>query len=101
MADLPTVPDLPTVTISASALPRPPANFPYLRPASWKNVPFGVRETELAGGRKVTVHEYAFRDEQWPEDLGRRGRFVRVQGFLVDGGGQYGGQGSIQAQAAQ
>lgn len=99
----PTVPTLPPVTISASRLPSvaPPANFPYLRPASWKNVPFGVRETGLSGGRKVANHQYPFRDQQWPEDLGRRGRGLRIEGFLVDGGGRYGGQGSIQAQAAQ
>lgn len=101
MADLPVVGTLPTVTISAPALPSvaPPANFPYLRPASWKNVPFGVRETGIVGGRKVAVHQYPFRDTQWPEDLGRRGRGIRIEGFLLDGGGQYGGQGSIDAQA--
>lgn len=103
MAGFPTIPTLPAVTISASALPSvpPPAHFKYLRPASWKGVPFGVRESELGGGRKVAMHQYPFRDEQWPEDLGRRGRRVRIHGFLVDGGGQYGGRGSIQAQAVQ
>lgn len=103
MADLPVVGALPTVTVSAQRLPSvsPPAAFPYLRPASWKNVPFGVRVTELGAGRKVAPHKYPFRDQQWPEDLGRRGRSLRVEGFLVDGGGQYGGQGSIQQQANQ
>lgn len=79
----------------------PPASFPYLKPASWKAFPFGVRESGLSGGRKVAVHQYPFRDQQWPEDLGRRGRGVRIDGFLVDGGGQYGGIGPIQAQANQ
>jgi prophage DNA circulation protein len=99
MADLPT---LPTVTISAPALPSvsPPAKFPYLHPASWKGVPFGVRSSGLSGGRKVSVHQYPFRDQQWPEDMGRKGRGLRFQDFLLDGGGQYGGQGSIEAQAA-
>lgn len=98
-----TVPNLPTVTVSASRLPSvsPPANFPYLRPASWKNVPFGVREMGLSAGRKVAPHQYPYRDQQWPEDMGRRGRGLRIEGFLLDGGGQYGGQGSIQAQADQ
>lgn len=101
MADFPTVANLAPVTISAPALPAvsPPANFPYLRPASFKNVPFGVRETGIVGGRKVANHQYPYRDTQWPEDLGRRGRGIRIEGFLVDGGGQYGGQGSIDAQA--
>ena len=94
---------LPTVTITGSASPtvRPPPSFPYLRPASWKSLPFGVFDTELAGGRKVAVHQYFNRDEQWPEDLGRKGRNLRIEGFLLDGGGRYGGQGSIQSQADQ
>ncbi|MDE2098621.1 MAG: DNA circularization N-terminal domain-containing protein [Patescibacteria group bacterium] len=91
------------VTISASRLPavRPAADFRYLKPASWKSTPFGVFDTDLGGGRKVAVHEYPSRDDQWPEDLGRRGRSLRVMGFLVNGGGQYGGDGAIQAQAQE
>jgi prophage DNA circulation protein len=91
------------VTITAARLPAasPSALFPYLKPASWKSTPFGVREASVSGGRKVAVHQYPFRDDQWPEDLGRRGRTVRITGFLLDGGGQYGGQGSIQNQADQ
>lgn len=100
MADLPT---LPTVTISAPALPSvsPPANFPYLRPASWKGVPFGVRGSRVTGGRKVAPHQYPYRDQQWPEDMGRKGRGLSFRGFLLDGGGQYGGKGSIESQLAQ
>lgn len=103
MAPFPTVPNLPTVTVGASALPsaKPAPLFPYLRAASWKNVPFAVRVSDLGAGRKVAPHQYPFRDQQWPEDLGRRGRHLRVEGFLVDGGGQYGGQGSIGQQAAR
>lgn len=91
------------VTVTAQALPsaKPSPLFPYLKPASWKSTPFGVREGELSGGRKVAVHQYPFRDDQWPEDMGRRGRTVRITGFLVDGGGKYGGQGTIQNQANQ
>ncbi len=94
---------LPTVTITAPGAPsvRPAPSFPYLRPASWKSVPFGIFDTDLAAGRKLAIHQYFNRDEQWPEDLGRKGRSLRIEGFLLDGGGQYGGQGSIQGQADQ
>jgi len=55
----------------------------YLQTASWQGVPFGVFDSERSGGRKVAVHEYPFRDDVWPEDMGLAARDFRIHGFLV------------------
>ena len=54
-----------------------------LRPASFRGVPFGVFESQLQFGRKVSIHEYPFRDTVWVEDLGRSARRIAFTGFLV------------------
>jgi prophage DNA circulation protein len=64
-------------------------NRPYftaLQTASWRNIPFGVNGSQLKTGRKTALHEYPFRDEVWVEDLGRQGRRISFNGFLVEDG---------------
>lgn len=49
-----------------------------LRRASFRGVPFLVAREERAGGRRVVVHEYPFRDRPYAEDLGRKAITYRV-----------------------
>lgn len=72
--------------------------FRDLRTASWRNVPFGVEEEEGTAGRKNVVHNYPDRDLPWVEDMGKQGPVLRLTGFLVEGGGDYGGTGSVLSQ---
>ena len=51
--------------------------------ASWRGVPFRVRESQVKRGRRQAVHEYPFRDTVWVEDLGRATRVVAFRGFIV------------------
>ncbi len=62
-----------------------------LKPASFRGVPFGVTDSKRAFGRRVAIHEYPFRDVQWAEDLGRKGRRLGFRGFLVADSLKYGG----------
>jgi prophage DNA circulation protein len=55
----------------------------YLQTASWRGVPFGVWDAERPGGRRNALHEYPFRDDVWPEDIGLATRSFRLRGFLV------------------
>ncbi|BAK83970.1 DNA circularization protein [Komagataeibacter medellinensis] len=52
-------------------------------PAIWRGVPFLVREGSLSGGRRTAVHEYPYRDDPWPEDMGRAPRVMTLAGRLV------------------
>ncbi len=62
----------------------PPSSWlAQLQTASWRGIPFGVRGSEYAGGRRVAVHEYPFRDDVWVEDLGRSTRPISFSGFVV------------------
>lgn len=54
-----------------------------LLPASFRGVPFGVREISDESGRRVALHEYPGRSTPFAEDLGRAPRRNTVQGFLV------------------
>jgi prophage DNA circulation protein len=54
-----------------------------LRPASWRGIDFGVLTAEGRFGRRTVVHEYAYRDAVWVEDLGRGPRRLQLLGFLV------------------
>lgn len=54
-----------------------------LLPASWRGLQFAVDANSLAVGRRLAVHEYPYRDEVWPEDLGRAPRRHSIQGFIV------------------
>lgn len=60
-----------------------------LQPASFREVPFHVRGSEVAGGRRVVVHEF-FRGGHSVEDLGEATERFRVEAFVV--GDDYGAQ---------
>ncbi|MTD32413.1 DNA circularization N-terminal domain-containing protein [Paludibacterium denitrificans] len=53
-----------------------------LRPASFKGIPFRVKETDMEVGRRTVLHEYAYRDIPYAEDLGRAARGFTVQAFF-------------------
>ena len=64
-----------------------------LRPASFRNVSFGVDGSESEQGRRVQVHEYPAGGEERPayvEDLGPNAKTFNVTGFIV--GANYFGQ---------
>lgn len=51
--------------------------------ASFRGVPFLVETAELSTGRRVVVHEFPLRDDPFVEDLGRRARRFRVDGYVI------------------
>jgi prophage DNA circulation protein len=71
-----------------------------LQQASFRGVPFGVRQTDGKFGRRIALHEYPFRDKPWAEDIGRAARLIRVSGFLISDSKLYGG-GDVLAQREQ
>lgn len=54
-----------------------------LRPASFRGVQFHVISDSGTFGRRSVMHEFPFRDEPYVEDLGRKAREIRVEGFLL------------------
>lgn len=54
-----------------------------LRPASFRGIGFGIRETSRSGGHRAGVHEYPFRDTPYVEELGRRARVFNVDAYIV------------------
>lgn len=72
--------------------------FQSLQPASWRNIPFGVTSVAMTMGRKQAIHEYPYVDGVFAEDLGSKGKTFHVMGFIVEGGGAYGGQGTLKQQ---
>lgn len=54
-----------------------------LLPASWRGIPFDVKEIATRVGRRVAVHEYPFRDVIWVEDLGRGVRAFGFRGYIA------------------
>lgn len=54
-----------------------------LQPASWRGVPFRVREDEVKHGRRTAVHAYPFRNQIFVEDLGLGERQFSFRAFLV------------------
>jgi prophage DNA circulation protein len=54
-----------------------------LQPGSWRGVGFVMDAAETRAGRRVSVHEYPYRDTVWAEDLGRLPRRFSFQAFLV------------------
>ena len=52
-------------------------------PGSFRGVPFVVLENNIRRGRQVSLHTYPFRDDPWPEDLGRSSRVTSFRGFVV------------------
>lgn len=54
--------------------------------ASFRGVPFLVESAERGGGRRVVVHEFPLRDDPFVEDLGRKARTFRVDGYVLGAG---------------
>jgi prophage DNA circulation protein len=86
--------DLPTTTTQLSSQPAsaggPGSISPMLgvwaqqmQPASWNGVAFKVKQSTIRRGRRVVLHEYAYRDSVWIEDLGRGTRTISFSGFLI------------------
>ncbi|MEM8111266.1 DNA circularization N-terminal domain-containing protein, partial [Morganella morganii subsp. sibonii] len=55
----------------------------HLQQASFRGVPFGVLSGESVFGRRQAIHEYAYRDQSWIEDMGRSNRRITIKGFLI------------------
>lgn len=51
--------------------------------ASFRGVPFKTTDAELGIGRRGVLNQYPLRDEPYFDDLGRRARRYRVDGFIV------------------
>ena len=51
--------------------------------ASWRGIPFAVKSDTTTKGRRIAEHVYPFRDDIWPEDMGRGVRRYSFRGFLV------------------
>jgi len=54
-----------------------------LQPGSWRGVPFVLDAGETKAGRRVALHEYPYRDDVWPEDLGKLPRRFAIQAYLT------------------
>lgn len=54
-----------------------------LRPASYRGVRFHVDSADTTVGRRTVTHEYPGRDRPYTEDLGRRRRQFRVEGYVI------------------
>ncbi len=51
--------------------------------ASFRGVTFLVESEERSGGRRAVVHEFPLRDDPFVEDLGRRARGFRLDGYVI------------------
>ncbi len=51
--------------------------------ASFRGVPFFVETGDRTGGRRAVVHEFPYRDDPFVEDLGRKARPFRIEGYVV------------------
>ena len=51
--------------------------------ASFRGVPFKVKSSERTGGRRVVRHTFPFRDDPFVEDLGRKERSFKVEGYVL------------------
>lgn len=54
-----------------------------LRKASFRGVEFHVATRSATFGRRTALHEFPFRDLPYVEDLGRKAREIRIDGFLL------------------
>ncbi len=54
-----------------------------LRPARFRKATFNVDESVYDAGRRGTTHEFPGRDVPYREDLGRKARVYKVEGFIV------------------
>jgi prophage DNA circulation protein len=69
--------DLRRVRITVNGTPK------VLIGASFRGVPFFVESVDMSTGRRVVVHEFPLRDDPFVEDLGRRSRKFRVDGYVI------------------
>ena len=53
-----------------------------LKPAAWRYIPFEAREVGREAGRRLVVHEYPQRDQPSFDDMGRKTRKWKLQGFV-------------------
>ncbi len=51
--------------------------------ASFRGVPFLIESVERGGGRRTVVHEFPLREDPFVEDLGRKARTFRVDGYVI------------------
>lgn len=51
--------------------------------AEFRGVPFFVDTAERSGGRRTISHEFPLRDKPFIEDLGRKARTFRVDGYVI------------------
>lgn len=51
--------------------------------ASFRGVPFFVDAADRGGGRRAVVHEFPLRDDPYVEDLGRKARSFRIDGYVI------------------
>jgi prophage DNA circulation protein len=51
--------------------------------ASFRGVPFFVESVERSGGRRAVVHEFPLRNDPYVEDMGRRARTFRMDGYVI------------------
>lgn len=51
--------------------------------ASFRGVPFFVEMAESGGGRRTVTHEFPLRDNPFVEDLGRKARTFRIDGYVI------------------
>lgn len=54
-----------------------------LREASFRGVPFFIKQADTKLGRRTQIHEYPLRDKPFVEDLGRMARSFSLDGFVV------------------
>jgi prophage DNA circulation protein len=54
-----------------------------LKSASFRGVPFGTFDYRTDGGRRVALHEYPFRDDNYPEDLGLASDNYEINAFVI------------------
>lgn len=54
-----------------------------LQPGSWRDIGFVMDSAPTKAGRRIALHEYAYRDTVWPEDLGKLPRRFQLTGFLT------------------
>lgn len=51
--------------------------------ASFRGVAFLVESADRGGGRRAVVHEFPLRDDPFVEDLGRKARTFRIDGYVI------------------
>ncbi|MGN6105104.1 MAG: DNA circularization protein [Kofleriaceae bacterium] len=51
--------------------------------ASFRGVAFLVESAERGGGRRTVLHEFPLRDDPFVEDLGRKARPFRIDGYVI------------------